>query len=342
MRLENGKISIRDFSESDLPLILKWLTDDRVLEYYEDRDVRFTPETLSAHYLEELPDGFRVIIEYGNVPVGYGQIYRLSGELFDEYGCPDDGSVVFAMDQFIGEPDCWNRGIGTAFLQMIASYLETCKAADRILLDPRKNNPRAVRAYQKAGFRIVKSLPAHEMHEGKREDCWLMEKVLRRPVICEDALTVRRILPEDAKEVSDLIVRTLTEVNSKDYSAEYIEKCVQKLQPEDILERAEWTHFYVVCRADRIVGCGAIGPYWGHEDESSLFTVFVLPDCQGKGIGRKIIETLERDEFFLRARRVEIPASITAVNFYRKLGYDYKNGVDRPDGEQLYRLEKFR
>ena len=60
------------------------------------------------------------------------------------------------------------------------------------------------------------------------------------------------------------------------------------------------------------------------------------------GIGRKIVETLEQDEYFLRAKRVEVPASITAVNFYRKLGYDYKNGVDRPDEEQIYRLEKFR
>lgn len=86
----------------------------------------------------------------------------------------------------------------------------------------------------------------------------------------------------------------------------------------------------------------AIGPYWGKEDESSLFTIFVLPEYQGKGVGRKIIETLEQDEFFLRAKRVEIPASITACGFYKKMGYSYKNGIDVVDEEQLYRLEKFR
>ena len=176
--IENGDITVRGFSESDLPLMLKWLTDDRVLEFYEGRDVRFTMETLSEHYLEELSGGFRVIIEYRNVPIGYGQIYQLSGDLFEEYDYPDDGKVVFATDQFIGEPDYWNQGIGTAFLQTVASYLKTSKSADCILLDPHKNNPRAIRAYQKAGFRIVKSLPEHELHEGKKEDCWLMEKVL--------------------------------------------------------------------------------------------------------------------------------------------------------------------
>jgi hypothetical protein len=54
------------------------------------------------------------------------------------------------------------------------------------------------------------------------------------------------------------------------------------------------------------------------------------------------METLEKDEFFLRAKRIEIPASITACEFYKKFGYTYKNGVSVPDDEQLFRLEKRR
>ena len=153
------------------------------------------------------------------------------------------------------------------------------------------------------------------------------------------AYNIRRFQHGDANEVSALIIKTLRTTNSKDYSAEYIENDVKMFSPEGVIERAGWTHFYVVCDGDVIVGCGAIGPYWGKEDESSLFNIFVLPECQGKGVGRKIIETLEQDEFFLRAKRVEVPASITAVEFYRKLGYEYKNGIDRPDEERLYRLE---
>ena len=143
-------------------------------------------------------------------------------------------------------------------------------------------------------------------------------------------------------EVSALIAKTLRTTNSKDYSPEYIENDVEKLGPEQVMQRAAWTHFYVVCDGDTIVGCGAIGPYWGKTDESSLFTIFVLPEHQGKGVGRTIIETLEQDEYFLRAKRVEIPASITALNFYKKMGYDHKPGFERPDEEQLYRLEKYR
>ena len=41
MKIEKDEITIRDFTETDLPLMFKWLTDQRVLEYYEGRDVRF-------------------------------------------------------------------------------------------------------------------------------------------------------------------------------------------------------------------------------------------------------------------------------------------------------------
>ena len=155
-------------------------------------------------------------------------------------------------------------------------------------------------------------------------------------------MEIRRFREADAQEVSALIAKTLRTTNIRDYSSEFIEKEVKVLTPEYIAWRASWTHFYVVCDEARIVGCGAIGPYWGSETESSLFTIFVLPEAQGRGIGRQIMHTLEQDEFALRASRIEIPASITACEFYRKFGYDYKNGVNAVDEEGLYRLEKHR
>ena len=155
-------------------------------------------------------------------------------------------------------------------------------------------------------------------------------------------MLIRRFENTDAAEVSALIQKTLRISNVKDYSTEYIERDAQLFTPEYVIQRAGWTHFYVVCMDSQIVGCGAIGSYWGKTDESSLFNIFVLPAYQGKGIGRAIIQTLEQDEYFLRAKRIEIPASITACSFYRKLGYNYKNGVDQVDEEGLYRLEKFK
>ena len=153
-------------------------------------------------------------------------------------------------------------------------------------------------------------------------------------------MVISRFKEEQAKEVSDLIRTTIRISNTKDYPLELMEQLIESETPEHVIERASWTHFYVAQDEGRIVGCGAIGPYWGKEDESSLFTIFVLPEYQGKGVGRSIIETLENDMFFLRAKRIEIPASITGVPFYLKMGYHYKNGISTPDEEHLIRMEK--
>ena len=155
-------------------------------------------------------------------------------------------------------------------------------------------------------------------------------------------MNIRRFKTDDAEAVSALVIKTITISNTKDYPADLMEELVKSQQPENILERAGWTHFYVVENNETIIGCGSIGPFWGKEDESGLFTIFVLPEYQGKGVGRLIMETLEKDEYFLRAKRIEIPSSITSCQFYRKFGYDYKNGIAELDDERLYRLEKFR
>ncbi len=153
-------------------------------------------------------------------------------------------------------------------------------------------------------------------------------------------MIIRRLREQDAQAVSELIITTMRLSNVGDYPAEFMEELVKTQTPEHVLQRASWTHFYVAEEADAIIGCGAIGPYWGKEDESSLFSFFVHPDHQGKGIGRAMMETLEQDAFALRAKRIEIPASITGLPFYLKMGYTFKNGITELDDEQLYRLEK--
>ena len=155
-------------------------------------------------------------------------------------------------------------------------------------------------------------------------------------------MIIRAFEQADAVEVSELVRRTTRISNVKDYPLELIETLVDRVTPEHIIEKASWMHFYVVQDQENIIGCGAIGPYWGKEDESSLFTIFVMPEYQGKGIGRAIIDTLENDIYFLRAKRIEIPASITGVPFYLKMGYHFKNGISEPDNEHLIRMEKNR
>lgn len=155
-------------------------------------------------------------------------------------------------------------------------------------------------------------------------------------------IQIRPFREEDAGAVAAVIEQTLLISNSRDYPPEEIQAQIVSHSEEVMLERSRWSHMYVACDEETIVGCGAVAPYWGSEVESILLSIFILPEYQGQGIGKRIVLTLEQDEFFLRARRVEIPASITGVKFYLKLGYTYKNGDDRLTEEMNYRLEKFR
>lgn len=175
-QIQCENISIRALEEEDFPLMLKWLTDERVLRYYGGRDLKYTIDSLAVHYREDYEsDGFRVIIQYQTVPIGYGQVYQVTDKLLDEYDYPETNDKIYAMDQFIGEPNYWNQGIGSAYIKMMCMYLKKERGAEVVLLDPHKDNLRAVRAYQKAGFKIIAELPEHEMFEGKKEDCWIME-----------------------------------------------------------------------------------------------------------------------------------------------------------------------
>ncbi|WP_414055271.1 GNAT family N-acetyltransferase [Macrococcus equi] len=147
---------------------------------------------------------------------------------------------------------------------------------------------------------------------------------------------------DDATEIKQLIHRAMLETNIQDYPLEDLLEDMKTIDEEMLKERASFTHFYVFRDGMKIVGTGAIGPYWNSQTESSLFTIFVLPEYQGRGLGRLIVETLERDEFYLRADRIEVPASITAVKFYEKFGYRTKPGITGPDEEGIIRMEKYK
>ena len=85
-------------------------------------------------------------------------------------------------------------------------------------------------------------------------------------------ILIRRLKPEDAQTLSEMIAITLRTTNVKDYSETYIEKIVQRMEPDCLLESAAGRHFYVAEEDGRIVGCGAIGPY--HKKERRKLPVY--------------------------------------------------------------------
>lgn len=157
----------------------------------------------------------------------------------------------------------------------------------------------------------------------------------------ENMYQIRRFKESDAKEVVNVIKRASLEVNIKDYKKEAMDNLVKRITEEFIIKRATDFHMYVVTEEEKVIGVGAVGPYWDSLTESSLFNIFILPEYQKKGLGTKLVKELERDEYYKRADRIEIASSITAVEFYRHLGYGFKKYGNITNENGNYILEKF-
>lgn len=147
-------------------------------------------------------------------------------------------------------------------------------------------------------------------------------------------------LPHHAQAVARLVQRNLLEVNSRDYPAQHMAEMAAEYDAAKIQSVADRGHMYVAVEGEVILGVGAICPKAERPEECELLTIFVLPDQQGRGVGRRIMEALERDDFFRAARRVTIPASLTAHGFYARLGYGYEGGEPRVFDNENYHMEK--
>ncbi len=162
--------------EEDYRLMARWLSDKRVLEFYEGRDKAFNLETVIEKFSPRVLGEDRVVpcfILYGKRPIGYIQYYPVNESADAEFGLETVESS-YGVDLFIGEPELWGWGIGTRSLSAMVGYLFDELGAERVFIDPLASNQRAIRSYEKCGFQKTRLLPKHELHEGERRDVWLM------------------------------------------------------------------------------------------------------------------------------------------------------------------------
>ncbi|WP_340401179.1 GNAT family N-acetyltransferase [Paenibacillus sp. FSL H8-0079] len=174
---ESDEITVRFLKIEDEHHLVKWLSDPEVLQYYEGRDRPHDLERVREHFYNLEDDATRCIVEYRGGPIGYIQFYKLEEEERTAYGYgnTDTDEIIYGTDQFIGEVDYWNKGIGTQLVQSMLNFLINEKHARKVVMDPQAWNLRAISCYEKCGFQRMKLLEKHEQHEGQMRDCWLME-----------------------------------------------------------------------------------------------------------------------------------------------------------------------
>lgn len=171
----NNAIHIRELIQGkDEKLLQKWLSDSLVLQFYEGRDLSFTLEDVKRKFFNRNDVITRCLVVYQGDEIGYIQYYPIN---------PDTSNIsdyqgmegIYGLDQFIGESEFWNKGIGTMIITSTVAFLFNEKKVSTIIMDPMTSNKRAIKCYEKCGFRKVKVLPKHLLHEGVYRDCLLME-----------------------------------------------------------------------------------------------------------------------------------------------------------------------
>lgn len=126
---------------------------------------------------------------------------------------------------------------------------------------------------------------------------------------------IRIATGEDAAMISELIVNTLRESNGHDYSPDVIEQVQRSFSPQAILDLLGKRQVYVATFNQHIVATASL-------DQDVVRSVFVAPGCQGKGLGKRLMEKLESVAVSQGFTKLHVPSSITAEGFYQSLGFD--------------------
>jgi RimJ/RimL family protein N-acetyltransferase len=80
---------------------------------------------------------------------------------------------------FIGDKSCWNQGYGTEAMKLMLRHAFEMLNLNRVYLRVYETNPRAIRAYQKAGYVVEGRDRQGEYRNGKYWDVIRMS-VLRK------------------------------------------------------------------------------------------------------------------------------------------------------------------
>jgi RimJ/RimL family protein N-acetyltransferase len=162
------RIRLRAVEKDDLPLFVKWLNDPEVRQgillhnpvsqteedgWYERMLARPADEHVMAIDVKEPPAD------------AVEDRWKLIGSLaFDQI----DWHVRAAeFGILIGDKTCWNQGYGTESVRLLCQHGFNTLNLNRIFLHVFESNPRAIRAYEKAGFTLEGRERQAEYKDGK-------------------------------------------------------------------------------------------------------------------------------------------------------------------------------
>lgn len=138
-------ISFKLLSVEDCYQLYKWLQLSHVREFWDDGDRSL--EQVYSHYLKKEAVKRYVFFIEGQA-VGYCQSYLIDAKhVFNKFSLTN--KITMGLDYFIGNIKFLGHGFAIPILQAFVKFYCT---ADCILVDPARNNLKAIYLYKKFGF----------------------------------------------------------------------------------------------------------------------------------------------------------------------------------------------
>jgi RimJ/RimL family protein N-acetyltransferase len=154
----------RPLTASDLPLVHEWLQREHVRRWWTDHE---TYEEVVEHYLPAIegskPTDLYLILSEDR-PAGLIQTYRVSDyPEYRELVAVEDG--VAGVDLLVGELELTGRGFGSeALSRFVSDVVFSDPEIHACIADPDAENRASLRAFEKAGFHVVRQLVCPDDH----------------------------------------------------------------------------------------------------------------------------------------------------------------------------------
>jgi RimJ/RimL family protein N-acetyltransferase len=143
----NPRIHLRAFEVEDLDTVVRWVNNEAVTSHLSDALIYPVSKADEIKWLES--------VSMANPREKVFAIETSSGRLIGSVGLREVNWVERKAELgiMIGETDCWGQGYGTAAVLEVLRIAFEKMNLNRVWLRVYENNTRAIRVYEKCGFR---------------------------------------------------------------------------------------------------------------------------------------------------------------------------------------------
>lgn len=182
-QFDAARVNFRALAHDDLRLMHRWINDDPEVRQWWSREAGPFEKIVDKYAPRIAASGptRSYIIQYDTHPIGYIQEY-LVGDHPDWARLVDVPEESAGVDLFVGEAAYRGQGRGTAILRKFVREVVFARPeVESCIIGPEQSNARAIRSYEKAGFKPLKSIydPDSDEHD-------LLLRIFRAEALSDD------------------------------------------------------------------------------------------------------------------------------------------------------------